>query len=99
MGRRFQLNNVAIQRKVSDHIYWIGANSQSPTLVVLEGNESTATLDSLQTGRLIDVVGTVAKAPPTSDAATQWPLSEPGLAQLEKEGAYVSATQLRLAAK
>ena len=99
VGRHFQLSNVPIQRKVSNHIYWIGPNSQRPMLLVLNGNESSVTFSSLTPGKLVDVVGTVTKAPPVADAGTEWPLSEPGLAQLEKEGAYVSATDIHLASE
>lgn len=99
VGKYFQLTNVPIQRKVSERLYWIGTNDQSPMLLVLTGNQSTANFSSLTAGSLVDVAGTVEKAPPTTDAASQWSLSEPELAQLEKQGAYLSATQMYLAPK
>src|SRR6185437_12494651 len=68
IGRPFQLSNVAIQRKVSNTIFWIGPNSQSPMLVVLNGNQNPAQFRSLATGSKVDVTGTVTKAPPTPDA-------------------------------
>ena len=94
IDKNFQASNVPIQRKVSNRIYWIGANDQPPMLLVFSGNQEPANFNTLKTGVLVDVAGTVVKAPPTTDAATQWSLSEPDLAQLEKEGAYVSASQL-----
>ena len=94
MGRPFQLSNVAIQRKVSNSMFWIGPNSQLPMLVVLNGNQNSAQFQSLKTGSKIDVTGTVTKAPPTPDAASQWRLNDPDLGQLEKEGVYIQATEI-----
>lgn len=94
IGNHFQITNVPVQRKVSGHIFWIGLNSQPPMLVVLTSNQNAATLGSLTDGSLVDVTGTVEKAPPTTQAASDWSLSENELAQLEKEGAYVRATQM-----
>lgn len=99
IGKTFQVTNVPIQRKVSNRIFWIGRNSQSPMLVVFTGNGSSGNLKSLASGTTVDIRGTIEKAPATTDAASQWPLSEPELAQLEKEGAYVRATQMTWAPK
>lgn len=99
IGQSFQLSNVPIQRKVSNRMFWIGPNSQSPMLVVLNGNQNPANFNSLGTGSSIDVTGTVMKAPPTPAAASQWSLNDPDLAQLEKEGVYIQATQIYRAAK
>jgi len=94
IGQPFQLSNVPVQRKVSNQMFWIGSNSQSPMLVVLNGNQDPAQFKSLTTGSMVDVTGTVTKAPPTPDAASQWPLNDPDLAQLEKDGVYIQATQI-----
>lgn len=94
IGRAFQISNVPIERKVSNRMFWIGTNSQTPMLVVLNSNQDPAQFSSLTTGSTVDVAGTVTKAPPTPDAASQWPLNDPDLGQLEKDGAYISATQV-----
>lgn len=100
IGKTFQLSNVPIQRKVSNRMFWIGSNSQTPMLVVLNGNQDhPAQFDSLHTGSAVDVAGTVTKAPSTPDAASQWQLSDPDVAQLDKDGVYILATQLDVASK
>lgn len=99
IGKSFQLSDVPIQRKVSNRMFWIGSNSQSPMLVVLNGNQNPAQFNSLHAGNALDVAGTVMKAPATPDAASQWSLSDPDLAQLDKEGAYILATQVNIAAQ
>ncbi|MGH9590849.1 MAG: hypothetical protein ACRD25_10650 [Terracidiphilus sp.] len=97
IGKGFQISNVPIQRKVSNRMFWIGTNSQSPILVVLNSNQNPAQFNSLATGSDVNVAGTVMKAPATPDAASQWTLNDPDLAQLEKDGAYISATQVNRA--
>lgn len=99
IGKSFQLSNVPIQRKVSKRMFWIGSNSQSPMLVVLNGNQDPAQFSSVHAGNAVDVAGTVTKAPATPDAASQWSLSDPDLAQLDKEGVYILATQMNVVSK
>lgn len=99
IGKRFQLSGGPIQRKVSNRMFWIGSNSQSPMLVVLNGNQNPTQFNSLTVGSAVDVAGTVMKAPTTPDAASQWSLSDPDLAQLDKEGVYILATQINIAAQ
>lgn len=99
IGQPFHLTDVPIQRKVSNRIFWIGTNSQSPMLVVLNGNQNIEQFGAITTGSTVDVTGTVMKAPATPDAASQWSLNDPDLAQLEKEGVYVQATQIYVAPK
>src|SRR6185437_9005794 len=72
IGQSFQLSNVPIQRKIKNQMFWIGTNSQSPILVVLNSNQNPAQFNPLSTGNTVDVTGKVMKAPPTPDAASQW---------------------------
>lgn len=99
IGQPFHLTNVPVQRKVSDRIFWIGTNSQSPILVVLTGNQNIEEFGNITTGSKVDVAGTVTKAPATPDAASQWSLNDPDLAQLEKEGVYIQASEIYRSAK
>lgn len=99
IDKDFQVSNVPIQQKVTDRIYWIGPKGAAPMLVVVSGNTSSGNLKQLATGTLADVAGTIDKAPPAAQAESQWPLSRAGLARLEKEGAYVRASEMIWAQK
>lgn len=97
IGKPFQVNNVPVQNQVNDRVFWIGANNSTPMPVVLNSNQNPVQFSSPTTGSTVDVAGTVTKAPATSDAASQWPLNDPDLGRLEKDGAYISATQVNRA--
>lgn len=94
IGKPFQVNNVPVQNQVNDHVLWIGANNSTPMLVVLAGNGNTAANAHIGSGSMIDVTGTVQKAPPQAQAQQQWQLSGDDAAQLERQGAYIQATQV-----
>lgn len=99
IDQNFQVKNVPIQKKVNDRIYWIGPSGRAPMLVVVGGNANSTNMAQLAPGDLANVAGTIDKAPPPSQAVSQWPLSSTGLARLEKEGAYVRATQMNWASR
>jgi hypothetical protein len=99
IDKNFRVSNVPIEKKVTDRIYWIGPAGRPPMLVVVSGNASSANLKQLTAGTLANVAGTIDKAPPAAQAESQWPLSNPGLARLEREGAYVRATEMIWAPK
>lgn len=99
IDENFRISNVPIQKKVSDRIFWIGPAGRPPMLVVVTGNASSANLKQLTTGTLADVAGTIYKAPTAAQAESQWALNNPGLARLEKEGAYVRANEMIWASK
>lgn len=99
INENFQVTDVPIQQKVTDRIYWIGPAGRPPMLVVVTGNANSGDMKQLATGTLADVAGTIAKAPPPAQVQNQWALSSGGLARLEKEGAYIRASQMIWAAK
>lgn len=94
LDKNFQVSNVPIQKKVSNRIYWVGPQGRPPMLVVVTGNASSADLKQLTAGTLADVAGTIDKAPTAAEAESEWALSNPGIARLEKEGAYVRASEM-----
>lgn len=89
IGNQFQVNNATVVNKVSDQVLWIGANDSTATLVILNAAGNSAGNGAIHTGSLVDVTGTMQKAPPESQAMSQWKLSSAGAARLEAQGAYV----------
>jgi hypothetical protein len=94
IGKQFQINNVPVQSRVNDHVFWIGADNLTPMLVVLTGSGNTLANARIGQGTLVDVTGITQKAPPQAQAQEQWQLSGNDAAQLERQGAYVQATQV-----
>lgn len=94
IGKPFQVNNVPVQNEVNDHVLWIGTGNSTPMLVVLTGNGNTAANAQIGQGTLVDVTGSMRKAPPQVQAQQQWQLSGNDAAQLERQGAYIQATQV-----
>lgn len=94
IGKPFQVNDVPVQNQVNNHVLWIGANNSAPMLVVLTGNGNSAANAQIGQGDLIDVTGTIQKAPPQAQAQSEWKLSDGDAAKLERQGAYIQATQV-----
>jgi hypothetical protein len=94
VGEHFQVNDVPVQTKVNNHVLWIGANNSTPMLLVLAGNGNSAANADIGQGNRIDVTGTVQKAPPSARAKSEWSLSSGDVAKLERQGAYIEATQV-----
>lgn len=97
LGQKFQANFVPVQKKISDSVYWVGAKNSTPTLLVIKNNASThgplkKNSTTIQTGNLIDITGTMEKAPPQAQAQNEWALSSNGAARLEREGGYIQGT-------
>lgn len=94
IGKPFQVNDVPVQNQVNNHVLWIGASDAAPMLVVLTGNGNTLANSNIGQGTLVDVTGTVRKSPPQTQAKNQWSLSGGDAAKLERQGAYIQATQV-----
>ncbi|HEX8710691.1 MAG TPA: hypothetical protein VF730_02375 [Terracidiphilus sp.] len=94
IGKPFQVSNVPVQDKVSDQVLWIGGNNSPSMLVVLAGNGNSAANAHIGSGDIVNVTGTVQKAPPQAQAKQQWSLNDDDTAKLEHQGAYIQATQV-----
>lgn len=135
VGEAFQVENIPIQKKVNNHVLWVGQSNQNRILVVsnhpvvanagtnpnskaapnietpgnggrgANGNggapgsananaNSAAYTHAAQTD-LVDVQGTVEKAPAARQAEKQWGLSTDAAKRLEREGVYVRASQVQ----
>lgn len=94
IGKPFQANDVPVQQQVNDHAMWVGENNATPMLLVLTGSGNTAANAHIGQGSLINITGTVEKAPPQQQAQQQWALSDDGAKRLEQQGAYIQAGQV-----
>lgn len=94
IGKPFQVNRIPVQNQVNDHVLWVGENNSAPMLVVLTGAGNNTANANISQGNLVDITGTVEKAPPKDQAKKQWQLGDDDANRLEQEGAYIQATQV-----
>jgi len=94
IGHQFQIRNAPVQNVVNDREFWIEANGSAPTLVVLTGTGNNIADAKIGNGNRVDVTGTVMKAPPANEAQNNWKLGSDDANRLEKQGAYIEATQV-----
>jgi hypothetical protein len=101
VGQQFQANFVPVQKKISSTIYWVGAKNTAPTLLVIKSSPTGKNAPAgpekkngtfIEEGNLVDITGTVEKAPPQAQAQQQWGLSSSDAAQLEHQGGYINGT-------
>lgn len=90
-GRHFQVSTVPVISKSTDQAVWIGTKTTAPMLLILNG--SSAAHADIAPGTLLDVSGTVEKAPPEAQARNEWKLSSGDTSQLENQGVYIQATK------
>lgn len=92
IGRNFQVTTVPVISKTSSRAVWIGTKTTPPMLLILNGN--SAANSNIVKGSLLDVTGTVEKAPPAAEAQRQWNLSGSATSDLEMQGAYIQGTNV-----
>jgi hypothetical protein len=88
---------VLVQQVVSDEGFWVGASSAERVFVFLTPEARGAAGESpfqVRTGQRIDLNGSLVDL--RGDAGDLGVTDAEGATQLEKQGAYVSATQVRL---
>jgi hypothetical protein len=93
IGRPFQVNDVLVQGTANGKTLWIESNGSSPILTILKGPGNNVG-DAIRAGELVNVTGTVEKAPPAAEAKSQWQLSQEDLNRLEEEGVYIQAMEV-----
>lgn len=91
-GRNFQISTVPVISKSNDQAVWIGTKTTPPMLLILNGDPASQA--NVVRGTLLDVSGTVEKAPPAAQARKEWNLSSGDLSQLENQGVYIQATKV-----
>jgi hypothetical protein len=89
-GQSLELSDTPVLQKVSKDVFWIGQNKAAPLLVVISAQAPAPA--NVNQGESVNVTGTVEKAPPATEAKN-WGLDNAGIQRLEKEGAYVNASQ------
>ena len=97
VGQQFQVENVPVQKRVTNEVLWVGTNNSAPILLVLTGPGNSAANAGIRRGNLVDVRGTVQKAPAQAQAKQEWSLSDNGAKRLENQGVYVQASQVQRA--
>lgn len=91
-GRNFQVTSVPVISKSNNQAVWIGTKTTPAMLLILKGSQATPA--NIVPGTLLDVSGTVEKAPPTDQASKEWNLSSGDTSQLESQGVYIQATNV-----
>lgn len=92
IGRNFQVTTVPVISKANNQAVWIGTRTTPPMLLILNAN--SAANSKIVNGSLLDVTGTVEKAPPAAQAQRQWHLPGSATSQLESQGVYIQATNV-----
>lgn len=104
VGQHVNLQNVPIQQKVNDDVFWIGSNSNPMLLILGDGNNgktsantnasNNRTLINLRKGDRITIGAQVEKPPATDVARQQWDLTTGGANRMQREQAYLLAQQV-----
>lgn len=92
-GRNFQVSTVPVIRTDNNQAVWIGTKTTPPMLLIL-GSGAVSPNSHIVRGSLLDVTGTVEKAPPAAQAKSKWNLGADATSQLEKQGVYIQATRV-----
>ncbi len=92
VGQPFEISSTPVLKKINDRVFWVGTDAATALLVVGANNANVAA--NIKDGEQVNVVGTVDQAPGAQDAARNWHLGPAAAQRLEKEGAYVNATQV-----
>jgi len=94
INQPFQANDVPVQDKVNNQALWIGGNNSNRMLAILSGTGNSAANANIGKGNMVNVTGTVEKAPLAAQARSEWHLSSGEANRLEQEGAYIRASQV-----
>ena len=94
IGQAFEIVRTPVLRKVSEAVFWLGTNNDpAPLLVVLANRAQNGSNANLRQGETVNVVGQVEKAPTLQQATQRWHLTRAGAERLQREGAYIQASQ------
>lgn len=97
VGQPFQASNVPVQKVVNKRAVWIGTGNGKRMLAVVQNqrnNTQNVSTSNIAAGKLVDVSGTVEKAPSKQRAEHDFGLSADGASRLEHDGAYIQLSQL-----
>lgn len=95
--RRVQLNNVRVQKLVSDRVFWVGPDG-GKWLLVTHGDPTAVGPISgvaLQEGQMVTLIGTLRPPPNASEARASWRLDQAGAEMLGGTRLYLVADDVR----
>ena len=96
-SRRVQLNNVRVQKRVSDRVFWVGPDG-GQWLLVTHGDPTgigPISATALQEGQSVTVTGTLREPPTASEARASWRLDQAGAEMLGRSRLYLVADEVR----
>lgn len=92
-GQPFHAYSIPVRYEVNERVLWVGENNSPPLLVVLTGSGNAARAN-ISNRDLVNIQGTVEIAPSPDQAKQNWSLGLDDAHLLEREGAYIRATQV-----
>ena len=96
-SRRVRLDNVRIQKRVSDRVFWVGPDG-GQWLLVTHGDPTglgPISATALQEGQTVTLVGTLREPPTASEARAAWRLDQAGAEMLGRSRLYLVADDVR----
>lgn len=96
-SRRVQLDNVRIQKRVNDRVFWVGPDGGQWLLVTHGDPTGIGPISAmpLEEGQSITVIGTLREPPTASEARAAWRLDQPGAEMLGRSRLYLVAEDVR----
>lgn len=95
--RRVQLDNVKVQRVVSDRVFWVGPDD-GEWLLVTHGDPTAVgpiSARPIEEGQSVTLIGVVTEAPVASQARAAWRLDQEGASRLGRTRVYLVADDVR----
>lgn len=96
-ARRVQLNNVRVQKLVSDRVFWVGPDGGQWMLVTHGDPTAVGPISgsALQEGQSVTLIGTLRAPPTASEARASWRLDQTGAEMLGRSKLYLVADEVR----
>ena len=100
IGQSLEIVRTPVLKRVSGSMFWLGSqNDPAPVLVVMSGRAQNPKNANVREGETMNVVGQVQKAPTVQEATQHWHLPRSAAERLQREGAYVEASEVEPLAK
>ena len=96
-SRRVQLDNVRIQKRVSDRVFWVGPDGGQWLLVTYGDPTGLGPISAtaLEEGQSVTVMGTLREPPTATEARAAWRLDQAGAEMLGRSRLYLVADDVR----
>lgn len=96
-ARRVQLNNVRVQKRVNDRVFWVGPDG-GQWLLVTHGDPTAVgpiSGTAIQEGQTVTLMGTLREPPTASEARASWRLDQAGAEMLGRSRLYLVADDVK----